>query len=129
VLYDLGWTLLLGGAFAAGYGLIAAIGWALIGGLMSCVIGGAVLATQRRSGAIRRTRYRQEPLLTADWIVVAVSLSVAIACLVFRQHDPRSFAYEPYPDMTMPVASVWPLLALLGLLVPALVDPGSGADR
>jgi energy-coupling factor transport system permease protein len=128
-LHDLGWTSMMGGAFVAGYGLIAAIEWAAIGGLAACVIGVAMLAIQRRPNAIRRTRYRQEPLCSADWIVIAVSIVVAIACLAARQKDPRGFAYEPYPDMTMPVASVWPLLVLLGLLVPALVDSGSRADR
>jgi hypothetical protein len=120
---------MLGGAFVAGYGLIAAIGWAAFGGLASCAIGAALLVAQRRSGAIRRTRYRQERLHRADWIVIAASIAVAIACLVARQHDPRSFVYEPYPDMTMPVASVWALLPLLGLLVPALVETGSEADQ
>jgi energy-coupling factor transport system permease protein len=128
-LHDLGWTLMLGGAFVAGYGLIAVIEWAAFGGLASCVIGAVVLATQRRTNTVRRTRYRQESLHQADWIVIAASVAVAVACLVARQHDPRSFAYEPYPDMRMPIASVWPLLALLGLLVPALVDSDREVDR
>ena len=36
---------------------------------------------------------------------------------------PAPSSYEPYPEIAMPVASIWPLLALLGLVVPALVAP------
>jgi len=122
-LHDLGWTALLGGAFVAGYGLIAAIGWATTGGLAAVGMGAVVLAMLRRPNAVRRTRYRQERLGRDDWIVILVSIAVAIACLAARQHDPPAFAYEPYPEIAMPAASVWPLLALLGLVVPALVGP------
>jgi len=123
MLHDLGWTALLGGAFVAGYGLIAAIGWAAIGGLVAVGTGVVVLAILHRPNAVRRTRYRQERLARADWIVILVSIAVAIVCLAARKHDPRAFIYEPYPEIAMPVASIWPLLALLGLVVPALVVP------
>src|SRR6476620_1999539 len=54
MLHDLGWTALLGGAFVAGYGLIAAIGWAAIGGLVAVGTGAVVLPILRSPNAVRR---------------------------------------------------------------------------
>jgi energy-coupling factor transport system permease protein len=124
---ELGWTLLLGGGFIGGYGLIAAIGWAMIGGIAAGALGLAIVARSRRPDGIRRTRFRQEPLGREDWIVIAVSVAVAIVCVIARSNEPRTFAYEPYPVIQMPAAVLWPLIGMFGLFVPALVVPSSGA--
>jgi energy-coupling factor transport system permease protein len=126
--FEFGWMMLLGGAFTGGYGLIAAIGWAAIGGIAAALAGAAVVFRARRPDAIHRTRYRRESLGRADWIVIGVSVVVALMCAVARGTEPPAFAYEPYPDIRMPVAVLWPLIALLGLFVPALIDPAREAD-
>jgi energy-coupling factor transport system permease protein len=121
--FELGWTLLLGGGFIGGYGLIAAIAWAAIGGIAAAGVGTVILARVRRPDAIHRTRYRHEPLAREDWVVIGLSAAVSIACIVARSLEPRAFAYEPYPEIRMPVAVLWPLVALLGLFAPALAAP------
>jgi energy-coupling factor transporter transmembrane protein EcfT len=119
--HDLGWTLLLGGAFVTGYGLVAGIAWSSATGTAAATTGAIIVGAMHRPGAVRRTRYRLERFGRPDWLVLVVSIGVAIACLVTRQTDPRAFMYEPYPAIAPPHASVWPLLALLGLFSPALV--------
>ena len=127
--FELGWSLLLGGGFIGGYGLIAAIGWATVGGIAAAALGTAIIARSRRPDAIRRTRFRQESLGREDWIVIAAAVAVAITCVVARSIEPRTFTYEPYPHIQMPAAVLWPLIGLLGLFVPALVMPsGEAAD-
>ena len=120
---DLAWTALLGGAFVAGYGLIAGITWAAIGGIAATAAGFLALALRRGQNPIRRTRLRQTTWTRSDWIVIGGSAAVGFACLVAREMDSRTFAYEPYPAVRMPIANPWPLLALLGLFAPALIAP------
>jgi energy-coupling factor transport system permease protein len=126
--HDLAWTAMLGGVFIAGYGLIAAITWAAIGGMAAALVGGLMIARQRTPNAVRRTQYRQEPLRRADWIVIGTSIAVAALCIFARELDQRIFVYEPYPDIDVPNATLWPLLALFGLFVPLLFAPAKAAS-
>lgn len=128
-LHDLAWTALLGGVTIAAYGVIAAVNWAALGGLAAALLGGFWLARQRPADRIRRTHYRREPLVRDDWIVIGSALAVAVACVLARRLDPRIFTYEPYPDITLPIALLWPLVALLGLFTPVLFAPAGEADH
>jgi energy-coupling factor transport system permease protein len=124
---EIAWTALLGGTFIAGYGLIAAIDWALIGGMVVAAMGAGTLLRLRSPNAVRRTRYRRDPLTRSDWTVILVSALVMIGSVVARNIDPAMFVYEPYPGLDMPAAELWPLVLLLALFFPALIAPRTGA--
>jgi energy-coupling factor transport system permease protein len=126
VVREAAWTALLGGIFIAGYGLIAAIDWALLGGMVAASVGAAAFFFVRSPDPIRRTKYRQDSLTRTDWMVMATSTIVAIACVVARNIDAKTFVYEPYPGLDIPSAELWPLLILLGLFAPALIAPSTG---
>jgi energy-coupling factor transporter transmembrane protein EcfT len=125
--HEVAWTLLLSGAFIAAYGLVSAIGWAAIVGSIVALIGTGILSRGRERDTIRRTRYHNQPMRSDDWLVVIVSVLVGLACFVARERDAASVIYEPYPAVAIPAANVWLLIALFGLLVPALVEGGAGA--
>jgi energy-coupling factor transporter transmembrane protein EcfT len=126
-LHESAWTLLLSGAFIAAYGFVSAISWAAIAGAVVAMAGGGILALGRTSDAIRRTRYRSHPMRQRDWVVMIASLLVALACFFARERDAASLIYEPYPTVETPAANAWLLLALFGLLAPAIVESGVGA--
>jgi energy-coupling factor transport system permease protein len=128
-LHEVAWTLLLSGAFIGAYGLVSAIGWAAIVGSIVALTGAGILARGKDRDTIGRTRYHNQPMRRGDWLVVIVSAMVGLACFVARERDAASVIYEPYPSMTIPAANVWLLIALFGLLAPALVDGGAGAGN
>lgn len=96
------------------------VGSALAAGVTG-VLGIALLAlTARsmRSQSGKRTRYRTLVWRRADWIVLAGAVIAVIAIVL---SGPDAYRYEPYPSLTLPVASISLTLGLLGLLGPAFV--------
>jgi energy-coupling factor transport system permease protein len=86
------------------------------------------LLTGRDAGAARITRYRERRWTPADtWVVAAMILAIA-ATVVTLSVAPEALRYDPYPRLTWPVSSVWLLLGLALLLVPAFVAP-TAPDR
>jgi hypothetical protein len=51
-----------------------------------------------------------------------------VAAVVARNANGGLLTYEPYPTVSVPAASVWLLLGLFGLFVPAIVGPGWNRD-
>lgn len=113
----------LAGAACAAY-LFAAgrIGWAGIAGAVALL---AFLATRRGAEATLapRTRYRQRLWSRADTLVAGAAVAAIIGMGVVAVVDPRALRYEPYPTLAVPRVSVFLLLALALLFVPALVAP------
>ena len=124
-LREIAWTGLLGGSFIAAYGLLSAIAWAALCGAALGLSSWLILMRGRSPDAIHRTRYREQPMQAADWIVMTAAAASAIACMVARELDPGALIYEPYPGIEPPAANLWLLVALFGLFAPALVDDGS----
>lgn len=119
---------LLTAGFALGTGasLIAVLlfiaGVALVGG-------GYRIASPGSTGG--PTRYRVLIMPRIDRLIVAVLVVLGAALVMWRIVFPDDFAYEPYPDLTVPPMPVG-LIALIGLLIlPAVVitfGPVSTAD-
>jgi energy-coupling factor transport system permease protein len=123
--HQIGWNALLAGSCLAAYALVVgAVAFAGIG-LGVALTGTALLVRGSQGVAVKRTRYRIQSRSRADWLVIAGSVISAIACVVARNADVHVFMYEPYPSIEMPVTSLWLLLGLFGLFVPALVPPAN----
>jgi hypothetical protein len=50
------------------------------------------------------------------------------ACVAARNTDRDLFLYEPYPTVLMPETSVWLLLCLFALFMPAMIDSSGRRD-
>ena len=118
---QIGWNALLAGCCLAAYALVVgAMIYAGLG-LFVMVTGIVLLIRGCRVSAVKRTRYRVDLRTRADWQVIAGSAASVVACVVARNTDASLFMYEPYPSVEMPAASIWLLLGLFGLFVPAVV--------
>jgi energy-coupling factor transport system permease protein len=97
--------------------------------LMAMVI---LLIPAIRSGAshqVRRTRYRATRW-TGKENAVAIASAIAIAVtLVVLQVNSSGIRYEPYPRLTMPRVDLILVVAILGLITPALLAPPLEANE
>lgn len=118
---------LLAGSCLAAYALVVGAMSYAVGGVAISVAGALILMRTSRPSSIRRTRYRVETRSRGDWLVMAGALVSLGASVVARDSNGNLLLYEPYPRVTMPEASVWLLVALFGLFMPATV--GSGPSR
>lgn len=120
VLHQAGWNALLAGLCLATYALaVGATAFAGLG-LAATLSGLIILLRGPRSDEGKRTKYRTETRSKADWTVIGGSVVALIVCVVARDVDSASVAYEPYPTISMPVANEWLLFGLFGLFLPAL---------
>jgi energy-coupling factor transport system permease protein len=98
-------------------------------GIPMLVAGAALAVIGVRLGGrrTRRTRYRRDPWLAAEWGVVACGAATAVAYWALRSLDPA--AADPSVSPLM-----WPALPLIGLLgaaaaaVPAVLAPPPDDD-
>jgi len=121
--HQTGWNALLAGLCLATYAL--AVGATTLAGLgLAATLSGLILLLRSpRSAEVKRTRYRTETRTKADWNVTVGSVVALTVCVVARDVDSASFAYEPYPTISIPNANVWLLFGLFGLFLPALFGP------
>ncbi|MFK4064359.1 energy-coupling factor transporter transmembrane component T [Streptomyces sp. NPDC029674] len=109
------------------YGLLTAQGTAfglpvLLAGLLAALAG--LRLGGRRSV---RTRYRPDPWGPRAWLVSASGLAVAALVIWSASHDPAALHPGVVP-LVAPSLPLWPALAVLIGLLPAVVAPVPGAD-
>jgi energy-coupling factor transport system permease protein len=127
--HQIGWNALLAGSCFAAYALVVGAMLYAAAGLAITLAGAVLLLHGSRGEGIKRTRYRLETRSRLDWMVIAGSVVSVAACVVARNADQRLFLYEPYPSVAMPATSLWLLVCLFGLFMPALVAPVSEGGR
>ncbi len=67
-----------------------------------------------------RTTYHRRPWSWQDWLALAISLVVLLACLLpLAGLDGQVLGYEPYPALSLP-----PFSPLLGIIMLGLLAPG-----
>ena len=119
-------------ALAANAAYLVAVGrplWALAVAALAAMLAAPAVVRAHR-GIVPRTRYRPLVWTRRDWFVLASAAVAAAATLGVARADPAALAYEPYPSLTAPAASLPLLIGLLALLAPALVaPPPAGEER
>ena len=119
-------------ALAATAAYLVAVGrplWALAVAALAAMLAAPAVVRARR-GTVPRTRYRPLVWTRRDWFVLASAAVAAAATLGVARADRAALAYEPYPSLTAPAASLPLLIGLLALLAPALVaPPPAGEER
>jgi hypothetical protein len=126
--HQLGWNGMLAGSCLAAYALVVGAMTYAGAGLGMAGLGAALLLIGTRAPVVRRTRYRIETRGRRDWMVIAAATASMTACVVARNTDIDLFLYEPYPTVVMPETSVWLLLCLFGLFIPAMIDSSGRRD-
>ncbi len=108
LLVALGWITQLAGAGVSGLASI------LTGALL--VLGGLWFLGM----ASPRTTYHRRPWGWPDWLALAISLVVLLACVLpLAGLDGQVLEYEPYPALSLP-----PFSPLLGIIMLGLLAPG-----
>jgi energy-coupling factor transport system permease protein len=116
----LGGAMLLAYAFAVGRMHMA------LGGLLIAAALGFGTVMIDRGHQRRTTRYRVSRWHGSDRAVAAVSL-LALAVFLWRQAViPAAATFNPYPTLGWPTVDLLMLVALAGLLAPALIVPAGG---
>lgn len=97
--------------------------------LASMVAGGAVilLVLWLAGRSTSRTHYRQHRWGWRETLVL-LGCGLTLAVVVLPLGARASLAYEPYPQLTVPLFDPLIGLGLLGLLVPAVIDGGGEED-
>jgi energy-coupling factor transport system permease protein len=94
---------------------------------VGAMIGGAVFilgAVWLAGRTVRHTVYRARRWTAHDTLVLAgCGLPLALVLLPLPLLDRASLYYSPYPGLTLPTFDPFIGLALLGLLMPAVVNP------
>jgi energy-coupling factor transport system permease protein len=106
------------------YGLLDA--GALFGlGLPITAAGACLCAVGLAVGGRRtvRTRYRPDPWRRPEWIVAGSGLVALVVQAVVRALNTPGLIISFHTPLTMPPLPLWPVLATLVALVPALVAP------
>lgn len=124
-------------AVATGLGAVAVAAYLIatghpLGALLALAIAltaGVSAIRAGRGSAMRRTRYRTPVWSWRDTAVVAGASIAILGTILTIQFDAASLRYEPYPALDVPRVGLSLLLALMGLLVPALVAPVPDAER
>lgn len=80
------------------------------------------------SGSAATTRYREHRLHVADIIVIVASVVALLAFLILASADAGAIAFNPYPNLQLPVIDYRLLLALAPLIAPAMY-PVVGASQ
>lgn len=107
--------------------LVSGRGWL---GVTVGMLGVATFFASFRINSIgpTRSRYRPTAWTRRETAVTIGALVAATGSIIALELNPATFRYEPYPTITVPLASIPLLLLLCGLLAPALVAP-QAADR
>ena len=123
-----GWNGLLAGSCLAAYALVVGAMTYAAAGLGIAGLGAAILLISIHAPVVRRTRYQIESRGQEDWLVVAGAVVAIVTSVVARNANSDLFLYEPYPAVTMPETSVWLLLGLFGLFLPAVLTSAGRRD-
>lgn len=111
VLLALGWILQLGGVGVSGLVMI------LLGALL--ILGGLWYLGRQSP----RTVYHRQAWRWQDWLALAVAAIVVCVCtLPLPGLNQQTLYYEPYPVLSLPAFSPWLGLAMLGLLIPGIME-------
>jgi energy-coupling factor transport system permease protein len=90
------------------------------GMLIVALLAAAVVFRSKPGTDVRRTQYREPKWTVRDSIVVGGAVFSMAGVVLALVVSPDAVRYEPYPTLDAPAASLPLIVALLGLLAPAL---------
>jgi hypothetical protein len=90
------------------------------GVLIVALLAAAAVFRSKPGTDVRRTQYREPKWTVRDSIVVGGAVFSMAGVVLALVVSPDAVRYEPYPTLDAPAASLPLIVALLGLLAPAL---------